>query len=232
MGKAKISKFEEMKTFENVFQPSFEEVFGKDFRLKGKWGSEFFGNDHPITLELGCGKGEYSVGLARLFPERNFIGIDIKGARIWTGARLASEEGIRNVAFIRTRIEFINSFFTENEIDEIWLTFPDPQLKKRRNKKRLTSPRFLNSYRGFLRDGGSIHLKTDNAELFHYTLSVAELNGLPVRSATNDLYRGGQDSTAHGIQTFYEKQFLEAGLPIHYLAFELPATARVVEAET
>ena len=231
MGKAKISKFEEMKTFENVFQPPFEEVFGKDFRLKGKWAGEFFENDYPITLELGCGKGEYSVGLARLFPQRNFIGIDIKGARMWTGARLAMQEGIRNVAFIRTRIEFINSFFTADEIDEIWLTFPDPQLKKRRNKKRLTSPRFLNSYRAFLKDGGRIHLKTDNPELFQYTLSIAESNGLPVRSAIKDLYRAERASEAHGIQTFYEKQFLETGLPIHYLQFELPAAAAVLETE-
>jgi tRNA (guanine-N7-)-methyltransferase len=232
VGKAKIKKFEEMKTFPNVFQPAFEEVFGKDFHLRGKWGSDFFRNDHPITLELGCGKGEYSVGLARLFPGRNYIGIDIKGARIWTGARMAAEEQIRNVAFIRTRIEFINSFFSSDEIDEIWLTFPDPQLKKRRNKKRLTSPRFLNSYRGFLKDGGSIHLKTDNLELYHYTLSIAEQNALPVRSSIKDLYRNGRDSTAHVIQTFYEKQFLEAGLPIHYLEFELPATGAVVETAT
>ena len=128
MGKGKISKFEELKTLDNVFQPPFEEVFGKDYRLKGKWGREHFGNDRPITLELGCGKGEYTVGLARLFPERNYIGMDIKGARIWTGALQAKKEGIPNVAFIRTRIEFINSFFDRDEIDEIWLTFPDEYL--------------------------------------------------------------------------------------------------------
>jgi tRNA (guanine-N7-)-methyltransferase len=231
VGKGKISKFKEMETFPNVFQPPFEEIFGKDFRLKGRWGMDHFGNGHPIILELGCGKGEYSVGLARLFPERNFIGIDIKGARIWTGARQAQVEGIPNVAFIRTRIEFINSFFGRDEVDEIWLTFPDPQLKKRRNKKRLTSPHFLNSYREFLKDRGSVHLKTDNPVLYRYTLELVEMNSLPLRAATTDLYGSEQPAPGFGIQTFYEKQFIEKRLSIHYLEFELPADITIGETE-
>ena len=163
-----------MKTFDNVFQPSFKQVFQKDFKLKGQWASRYFRNENPIILELGCGKGEYTIGLAERFPDINFIGIDIKGARIWTGAKKAYLEKIPNVAFIRTRIEFINSFFSPAEVDEIWLTFPDPQLKKRRNKKRLTSARFLNLYRGFLKDRGIIQLKTDNPILYEYTLELAK----------------------------------------------------------
>jgi tRNA (guanine-N7-)-methyltransferase len=228
VGKGKISKFEEMETFDNVFQPSFEEVFKKNFKLKGRWAGEHFGNDHPIVLELGCGKGEYTVGLAEIYPDINFIGIDIKGARIWKGARKAHRESIPNVAFIRTRIEFISSFFGKNEVDEIWLTFPDPQLKKRRNKKRLTAPRFLNSYREFLKDGGIIHLKTDNAVLYNYTLNLARENELPVLVATEDLY-GTQKDLACGIRTFYEEQYIEDGLNIHYLKFKLTGDRHIVE---
>lgn len=218
--------------FQNIFQPSFDEVFGKDFHLKGKWGEKHFRNDHPIILELGCGKGEYTVGLASIFPEKNFIGIDIKGARIWTGARQAQREEIPNVAFIRTRIEIIDSFFSKDEIDEIWLTFPDPQLKKRRNKKRLTAPRFLNSYRGFLKNHGLIHLKTDNPTLYHYTLELIRLNSLPLVYATEDLYGSDESDMVFGIQTFYEKQFIEEGLHIHYLKFELPRDKVITEPET
>lgn len=218
-----------MKTFNNVFQPSIEEVFGKDYRLKNKWAGEHFKNDHPIILELGCGKGEYTLGLAGIFPEKNFIGIDIKGARIWTGARQAHREKIPNVAFIRTRIEFINSFFGENEVDEIWLTFPDPQLKKRWNKKRLTTALFLNSYRDFLKDQGLIHLKTDNAELYQYTLDLVKVNALPLVFATDDLYGSNQEEMVYGIRTYYEQQFIEDGLNIHYLKFELPRDKVITE---
>lgn len=231
MGKGKLSKFEEMKTFTNVFQPSFDEVFGKDFRMKGRWASEHFRNDHPIILELGCGKGEYTVGLAKQFPGQNFIGIDIKGARIWKGAKQAFHENILNAAFIRTRIEFINSFFGPGEIDEVWITFPDPQLKKRRNKKRLTAAHFLNSYREFLKDQGIVHLKTDNAVLYRYTRALAGQNGLPVHSATEDLYGAGLESEVFGIRTYYEEQFIEEGLNIHYLRFSLPAHLNIVEPE-
>ena len=231
MGKGKIGKFEEMKTFSNVFQPSFEEVFGKDFRLKGKWAAEHFRNEHPIILELGCGKGEFTVGLAGIFPDKNFVGVDIKGARIWTGARQAYREQLSNAAFVRTRIELINSFFGKDEVEEIWLTFPDPQLKKRRNKKRLTAARFLNSYRGFLKVGGMVHLKTDNAVLYNYTRELIKANDLPLVSATEDLYGSDLADIVNGIRTYYEGQFIEEGLKIHYLKFELPRDKTITEPE-
>ena len=229
MGKGKLSKFDELKTFSNVFEPAFEEVFDKDFRFKGKWGSEHFFNNNPLILELGCGKGEYTVGLAGLFPGKNFIGFDIKGARIWTGARQAIMENIPNVAFVRARIEFIKSFFGRNEVDEIWLTFPDPQLKRRRNKKRLTASLFLNSYREFLKDGGIVHLKTDSAVLYNYTLEMVKKNELPLVFATEDLYGSEPADVVYGIRTFYESQFVEAGLNIHYLKFRLPADKVITE---
>jgi len=160
MTKRKLQRFAEMETFANVIQPEFEEVFGKDFRLKGLWNKCQFHNENPVVLELGCGKGEYATGLAKHFPDKNFIGVDIKGSRMWRGATTALGEQLHNVMFLRTRIEMIGSFFGPDEVDEIWLTFPDPQLKKAR--KRLTSSRFLNSYRTFLKKSGIIHLKTDN----------------------------------------------------------------------
>ncbi len=206
-----------------VVQPPFEEVFGKDHLLKGKWGKEFFGNDHPIVLELGCGKGEYTVGLARRMPKQNFLGIDIKGARMWRGAVTARDEGLKNVGFLRTRIELIDSFFAPGEISEIWITFPDPQPTKRRATKRLTHPRFLEKYRRFLRPGGKIHLKTDNRPLYEYTLRVLRLNGLPVEEHTPDLYGDTYQGVAAEIQTYYEKQFLEEGKKICYLRFRFGA---------
>ena len=218
-----------MKTFDNVFQPAFEEVFKRDFKLKGTWATRHFNNGHPIILELGCGKGEYTIGLAERFPEINFIGLDIKGARIWTGARKAYLERIPNVAFIRTRIEFVESFFGPDEVSEIWLTFPDPQLKKRRNKKRLTAARYLNSYRKFLKDEGLIHLKTDNPVLYGYTLELARYNGLRVEHATEDLYRSDNPGLVYSIQTFYEKQFIADGLKIHYLQFRLSHEKDILE---
>ena len=220
-----------MKCFDNVFQPQFEQVFNKDFKLKGHWASRHFNNSHPIILELGCGKGEYTIGLADRCPHINFIGIDIKGARIWTGARKAHQEKIPNVAFIRTRIEFVKSFFGPDEVDEIWLTFPDPQLKKRRNKKRLTAARFMNLYRGFLRDKGLVHLKTDNSVLYEYTLDLARQNDLKVEYATNDLYGSENAGHVQEIKTFYEKQFIAEGLNIHYLQFRLPNGQNIMEPE-
>jgi tRNA (guanine-N7-)-methyltransferase len=218
-----------MKTFQRVFQPNFEDVYGKDHPLKGQWQEKVFGNDYPITLELGCGKGEYTISLARKYPERNFIGVDIKGARIWKGAKTANENDLRNVAFLRTRIELINSFFSEKEVNEVWITFPDPQLKKRRNKKRLTAPRFLNQYRAFLADNGTVHLKTDNGVLYRYTLALVEHNQLEILSSTDDLYNSDLVDDVRSIKTFYESRFLEEGARIHYLAFRLPSDKTISE---
>jgi tRNA (guanine-N7-)-methyltransferase len=219
MVKKKLQRFADMVTFTNVVQPAFGEVFGKDYPLKGNWNRVFFKNDNPIVLELGCGKGEYTTGLARRFPKKNFIGIDIKGSRMWKGARTALAEHLDNVAFLRTHIEMIDSFFGEEEIEEIWITFPDPQLKRKR--KRLTSPRFLNTYGGFLKKGGLVHLKTDSAVLYQYTIDLARYNQLTVKTNTRDLYHSGIDSDILGIQTFYERQFLDQGMKITYLCFEL-----------
>lgn len=217
--KNKLKKFQEVSEFNHVIQPSFEEVFKKKYMLSGHWNSDFFENNHPIVLELGCGKGEYTIGLASRFTNRNFIGVDIKGARIWKGAKESHKLNLANVGFLRTRIELIDSFFDEDEIEEIWITFPDPQLKKRRNKKRLTGARFLNLYRNFLKDKGIVHLKTDNEVLFNYTLQLAKENELPVLFETTDLYSSQPYDDILSIKTFYEKQFLEKGMNIYYLKF-------------
>ena len=219
MGKNKLARWAELEQMNFVVQPRFDEVYHKDFVLKGQWGKDFFRNDHPIVLELGCGKGEYTVGLAEKFEEKNFIGMDIKGARMWRGALTARDKGLKNVSFLRSRIEFLNSFFEEDEIAEIWLTFPDPQPGKHREKKRLTHPRFLEIYRRILKPGGCIHLKTDNVDLYRFTLDVVNTNDFPVQESTTDLYGGKKDSIAFGIKTFYERQFLEEGKPICYLRF-------------
>lgn len=195
MGKDKIRRFEENATFRCVVQPEFEEIFRKDYRLKGRWREDFFGNPNPIVLELGCGRGEYTVSLAERFSDRNFIGVDIKGARLWRGAKTATENAMPNVAFLRTRIEFIDSFFAPGEVDEIWITFPDPQLRKNRVKKRLTAPLFLERYARFLKPGGAIHLKTDSQHLHAYTKAVAEANALPVEA-------GCRRHLRHGVRRF------------------------------
>lgn len=218
-----------METFQRVFQPGFEEFFEKDYSLKGKWAREVFGNSHPLVLELGCGKGEYTLALARRDQKRNFMGVDIKGARLWTGAKKANEEDIRNAAFLRTRIEFIRSFFAPEEIDEIWITFPDPQLKKRRHKKRLTGSTFLNAYRTLLKDKGEIHLKTDNEELYSYTKEMATYNQLEILYDTVDLYKSGIENDILSVQTTYEKRFLEEGLTIKYISFRLPSGREIRE---
>ena len=175
MGKDKLKKFAENKTFRCLVQPEFDEIFGKDHPLKGRWHADFFRNDRPIVLELGCGKGEYTVALAADDPARNYIGVDIKGARMWRGAKTATEQGMDNVGFLRTRIEFITSFFAPGEVSELWITFPDPQLKTRRAKKRLTAPPFLACYAQLLAPGGWINLKTDSQHLYRYT-STRSLN--------------------------------------------------------
>ncbi len=216
-----------MKKFNNVLQPPFHDVYHKDYKLKGKWNEDLFGNDNPVVLELGCGKGEYTVGLARRFKEKNYIGIDIKGARIWKGAKLALDETINNAVFLRTRIELINSFFGKNEIDEIWITFPDPQPKSK--KKRLTSSRFLNLYRGFLKQGGFIHLKTDNGLLYNYTLEIIKYNKLEIEYCTDDLYDSLADNDILSVKTFYEIKFLEQGLKIYYLRFKLAGNTIIEE---
>lgn len=229
MGKNKLARFEELAKMERVFQPDFEEIFQKDYFLKGNWSEKVFRNHHPLVLELGCGKGEYTVGMASRFPGRNFLGVDIKGARIWRGAKTANEENIQNAAFLRTRIEFIPSFFSKDEISEIWLTFPDPQEKKRRKKKRLTGSRFLNLYRSFLVDNGIVHLKTDNNILFEYTAELARFNKLEILYETSDLYHSDYDNEILDIKTFYEKQFLDQGIRIKYIQFRLPSGRNIIE---
>lgn len=224
MAKNKQQKFNEMETFTNVFQPSFDSVFNNRCNLKGKW-NKYFNNNNPIVLELGCGKGEYTVNLAQVFPEKNFIGVDIKGARIWKGAKFATENKIVNTAFLRTRIEFINSCFSENEISEIWITFPDPQLKKQRVSKRLTSSGFLNKYKLLLQPNGIIHLKTDSKELYDYTHTVLSFNNITTIKTTHNLYNSETLEECLNIKTFYEEQFLGIGKSITYIQFKLNNTA-------
>ena len=231
MGKGKLAKFAEMETFKNVFQYPFSVISDVPFAMKGHWREQYFHNDHPIVLELGCGKGEYAVGLAKLFPEMNFIGVDIKGARMWTGAKLALEEGLTNVAFLRTSIEIIDRFFSTDEVQEIWLTFSDPQMKNPR--KRLTSTYFMERYHHFLVDGGVVHLKTDSNFLFTYTRYMVERNNLPVDVMTEDLYHDTpamlQQSPLLTIQTYYERMWMERGLNIRYLRFHLPKQGALQE---
>jgi len=224
-----LLRFGELGTLERVFQPPIEEVFQKDYYLKGIWKRDVFLNDHPLVLELGCGKGEYSVGLARNNMERNYIGLDIKGARIWTGARTARDEGLLNVAFVRTRIDFIQSFFAKNEVEELWITFPDPQEKRKRLKKRLTGANFLNLYREILVDGGIINLKTDNNLLYTYTLELARYNNLTIERNTEDIYSTGWKDEAVSIQTYYETRYLEKGARINFIRFRLPAHREIKE---
>ena len=266
MGHGKLKKFAENETFRCLLQPDASQVLDKepgskelrlrDYAIKGNWGREMFGNDHPIVLELGCGKGDYTIALALRHPEINYIGVDIKGARLWKGAKYATEQALPNVAFLRTRIEFIDAFFGPEEVSEIWLTFSDPQLRGSENA-RLSSPLFLERYRKFLRPGGIVHLKTDSRYLYEYTQAVVKANGLQVLACGTDIYREGMyipesslrdpshpdgwvspSYVAEGghrfgdihtiltdmesvlqVQTFYEKMFLEMGLPITYLAF-------------
>ena len=236
MSKGKLQKFAEMETFPNVFQfPYSAMADNKPFVMKGSWRSDYFHNDNPIVLVLGCGKGEYTVGLARLFPNVNFIGVDIKGARMHQGAKQALEEKLPNVAFLRTNIEIIDRFFDNDEVQEIWLTFSDPQMKNPR--KRLSSTYFLQRYRHFLTDGGIVHLKTDSNFLFTYTCCMVQANHLPVVFSTDNLYHTLEATTDNevrqilGIQTYYEQQWIARGLTIKYLKFCLPAQGQLTEPE-
>ena len=219
MGKDKLRRFEENKQFAALYQPEFEEVFRKEYKMKGRWNKEHFGNDNPIVLELGCGRGEYTVEMARNFPNKNFIGVDIKGARMWRGAKSVTEESINNAAFFRCRIEFAESAFASEEVSEIWITFPDPQPKK--STKRLTSSFYINRYRNFMKKGAIIHLKTDSAFLHEYTLELIKHNGLELIEACSDIYGTGRADKLLSIKTHYEKQFLSQGIPITYLAFKI-----------
>ena len=238
MSKGKLAKFADMETYRNVFQYPYSVVSDVPFPMRGRWREDFFHNDHPVILELGCGKGEYAVELAKAHPECNYIGVDIKGARMWTGATRALQENIENVAFLRTNIEIIDRFFAPDEVQEIWLTFSDPQMKNPR--KRLTSTYFMERYRRFLQDRGIIHLKTDSNFLFTYTTCMVEHNRLPLTARTDDLYAEcpvGHGSaivatalrTAASIQTYYEQMWLSRGLSIKYMQFLLPHDGRLEE---
>ena len=225
MGKNKLKKFGEMEQMECVFQYPYGVLSREGFPLKGRWNSDYFHNDGPIVLELGCGKGEYTVGLAERFPDKNFIGIDIKGARMWTGACQVRDRGLTNAAFLRTNIELLPHFFAPGEISEIWITFPDPQMKKVR--KRLTSTTFLNLYRTVLADGGMVRLKTDSPFLYTYTRAMLDHNAIKPLADIDDLHNPASqaDETLTSIKTYYESQWIDRGLTIKYLAWQLdPAT--------
>lgn len=219
MSKGKLIKFAEMETFPHVFQYPFSKIQSDGFPLKGCWRSQFFGNNNPVVVELGCGKGEYTVGLAKMFPQKNFIGIDIKGARIWSGAKQSFDDRLSNVAFIRTNIELTDHFFSAGEVDEIWITFPDPQMRKVR--KRMTATNFLEVYRRFLAPAGIIHLKTDSGFMYNYTLEMAKTNGFVIRALTDNLYADSYAGEVLEIKTHYEKQWIERGMSIKYLQFGL-----------
>jgi tRNA (guanine-N7-)-methyltransferase len=218
--KNKLKRFKENETFSNVIQPTREEVLNNTLILKGNWNRDFFKNENPIVLELGCGKGEYSVNLATMFPEKNFLGIDIKGARFWRGAKTALAEKINNVGFLRTQIELVDCIFDENEVDEIWITFPDPQIKYKRTKHRMTNPDFLNKYKKILKPNGMVHLKTDSEYMHGYTLGLLQGLGLTIEYAHHDVYgttNAPKEVTA--IQTYYESQYLAINKKITYLRF-------------
>lgn len=233
MGKNKLKKFAEMEQMACVFQCGARELLSDSpvIAMKGNWRDRYFHNDRPLVLELGCGHGDYTVGLARVYPSTNYIGVDIKGARMWAGARQATDEHLANVAFLRTNIEMLPDFFAADEVDGLWITFPDPQMKKA--TKRLTSTYFMERYRRLMRDGATIHLKTDSPFLYTYTREMIRLNNLPLLCDTDDLYSPELNSPvvedARRLQTHYEHQWLERGLTIKYLAWQLPKSGTLVE---
>jgi tRNA (guanine-N7-)-methyltransferase len=223
LAKRKLQRFAENATFNHFFQPLWEEL-AAGFPLRGKWNSDFFGNNNPVIIEMGCGKGEYTVDLSDKYPERNFIGIDKKGARMWRGAKTSIEDNRKNVAFVRTRAENICMVFGPGEIDEIWITFPEPQPNSPRHSKRFTSPEFISRYRKMLKPGGSIHLKTDSDLFYTYTLEVISESGHDLLYSNGDLYANPTDPEVKDVvdvQTHYEKIWLSQGLTIKYLRFRL-----------
>lgn len=228
MGKNKLPKFAEMQTFNNVLQVPFHQIQHSDHPIKGHWNNNFFKNDNPIILELGCGKGEYTIGLAQIDTKFNYLGVDIKGSRMWTGAKHALENRLHNVGFLRTNIEMASQFFAPGEIDQIWLTFPDPQMKKTR--KRLTSTRFIDYYRKFLKAGGTIHLKTDSNFQYRYTLEMIKANGFELLANIDDIYSFPHPDEKLSIRTFYENQWISRGLTIKYVCF-VPHADQLVEPE-
>jgi tRNA (guanine-N7-)-methyltransferase len=219
--KNKLKRFKENETFDNVIQPTREEVENNSLSLRGNWRRNFFKNENPIVLELGCGKGEYSVNLAKMYPEKNFLGIDIKGARFWRGAKTALEENLHNVGFMRTQIELVDQLFETDEVDEIWITFPDPQIKYKRTKHRMTNPSFLEKYKKILNPRGVVHLKTDSEFMHGYTLGLLHGLGEEIEYAHHDVY-GNEYSPKEvtGIQTYYESQYLEQNKKITYIRFK------------
>jgi len=220
--KNKLRRFRENETFSNVFQPSRDELVAAIYPLKGNWNATVFKNNNPLVLELGCGKGEYSVALAKKYPNKNFIGIDIKGARFWRGAKTAVEENISNVAFLRTQIELIDHAFAQNEVDEIWITFPDPQIKYKRTKHRMTNSEFLERYKAILKPEGVVNLKTDSEFMHGYTLGLLHGEGHEVLYANHNVYKQeGSPEEVTSIQTFYESQYLEKNKPITYIRFKI-----------
>lgn len=220
--KNKLKRFKENEDFSNVIQPSREEILTGDYYLKGKWAKGFFKNNKPVVLELGCGKGEYCLGLSKFFPDKNFLGIDIKGARFWRGAKTALQENSDNVGFLRIQIELVDLIFAENEIDEIWITFPDPQIKYKRTKHRLTNSDFLKKYKKILKPNGIVNLKTDSEFLHGYTLGLLHGEGHEILHANHDVYKNVYSpQEVVDIQTFYETQFLEEGKRITYIKFRI-----------
>ncbi|HEX9981298.1 MAG TPA: tRNA (guanosine(46)-N7)-methyltransferase TrmB [Flavobacterium sp.] len=220
--KNKLKRFKENETFGNVYQPEREELLNGTFPLKGNWNKEIFKNEHPLVLELGCGKGEYSVGLAEKYPQKNFIGIDIKGARFWRGAKTAVEQELHNVAFLRSQIELIDHIFGEGEVAEIWITFPDPQIKYKRTKHRMTNASFLQLYKKILKKDGVVNLKTDSEFMHGYTLGLLHGEGHEVLYSNHNIYHNeGAPEEVTGLQTYYEKQYLEINKPITYIRFKI-----------
>ncbi|MDG5490367.1 tRNA (guanosine(46)-N7)-methyltransferase TrmB [Psychroserpens sp. SPM9] len=220
--KNKLKRFKENETFANVFQPKRDQLVNSIYELKGNWRTSVFKNDHPLVLELGCGRGEYSVELAKKFPNKNFVGIDIKGARFWRGAKTAIEEQIQNVAFLRTQIELVDYAFAKNEVDEIWITFPDPQIKYKRTKHRMTNSEFLKRYKTILKPEGVVNLKTDSEFMHGYTLGLLHGEGHEVLYANHNVYKQeGSPEEVTSIQTYYESQYLEQNKPITYIRFKI-----------